>query len=161
MCYGPDDGGPTRPENVFTAVRAAFLFIPISVTYTLAAGSLADPIGSSPLVAAVQWLEHMMLGTAASAVAVISIAITGFMMLSGRVDLRRGATVIIGCFILFGAAGIAAGIEATAASRSVAADQAPGTVSEPPSQIFFMNPPSADRRGPPADPYAGAAVPAP
>ena len=32
------------------------------------------------------------------------------MMLTGRIDWRRGATVILGVFILFGAASIVAGI---------------------------------------------------
>ncbi len=36
------------------------------------------------------------------------------MMLSGRLNWRYGATVIVGCFILFGAATIVGGIRATA-----------------------------------------------
>ena len=35
-------------------------------------------------------------------VAVIAVALVGFMMLTGRINWRFGATVIIGCFILFG-----------------------------------------------------------
>lgn len=37
------------------------------------------------------------------------------MMLTGRVNWRHGAVVILGCFILFGAASIVAGIQSTAA----------------------------------------------
>jgi type IV secretion system protein VirB2 len=47
----------------------------------------------------------------ATSVAVIAIVGIGFGMLSGRIDLRRGATVIIGGFILFGASSIVAGLE--------------------------------------------------
>ena len=48
-------------------------------------------------------------------VAVIAVAMVGFMMLTGRLNWRFGATVIIGCFILFGAAAIVSGIQSTAA----------------------------------------------
>lgn len=73
-----------------------------------------DPNGSSPIVGAVQWLQGTLLGTVATVVAVIAIAIVGFMMLTGRMNWRYGATVILGCFILFGAASIVAGIQSTA-----------------------------------------------
>jgi type IV secretion system protein VirB2 len=45
---------------------------------------------------------------------VIAVASVGFMMLTGRMNWRYGAVVILGCFILFGAASIVAGIQATA-----------------------------------------------
>jgi type IV secretory pathway VirB2 component (pilin) len=38
----------------------------------------------------------------------------GFMMLNGRINWRMGATVVLGCFILFGAATIVGGIRAAA-----------------------------------------------
>ena len=47
-------------------------------------------------------------------VAVIAVASVGFLMLTGRINWRYGATVIVGCFILFGAASIVAGIQSTA-----------------------------------------------
>jgi type IV secretion system protein VirB2 len=78
------------------------------------AGSLADPQGSGVLVAAVRWLEGTLLGTIATVVAVIAVASVGFLMLTGRINWRYGATVILGCFILFGAASIVAGIQSTA-----------------------------------------------
>jgi len=37
-------------------------------------------------------------------VAVIAVASVGFLMLTGRINWRYGAVVILGCFILFGAA---------------------------------------------------------
>ena len=45
----------------------------------------------------------------------IAVAMVGFMMLTGRMNWRFGATVIIGCFILFGAGTIVAGIQSAAA----------------------------------------------
>ena len=75
----------------------------------------ADPQGSGPIVAALSWLQGTLLGNVATAVAVMAVAAVGFMMLTGRMNWRFGATVIIGCFILFGAASIVAGIQSAAA----------------------------------------------
>jgi type IV secretion system protein VirB2 len=76
--------------------------------------SSSDPAGSGPVVGALHWLQGTLLGTVATVVAVIAVASVGFMMLTGRMNWRYGATVIIGCFILFGAASIVGGIQSTA-----------------------------------------------
>ena len=76
--------------------------------------SNANPEGSGVIVRAVQWLQGTLLGTIATVVAVIAVASVGFLMLTGRINWRYGATVILGCFILFGAASIVAGIQSTA-----------------------------------------------
>jgi type IV secretion system protein VirB2 len=76
--------------------------------------SLTDPAGSGVIVSAVRWLEGTLLGTVATVVAVIAVATVGLLMLTGRINWRYGATVILGCFILFGAASIVAGIQSTA-----------------------------------------------
>ena len=76
--------------------------------------SMADPAGSGVIVSAVRWLEGTLLGTIATVVAVIAVASVGLLMLTGRINWRYGATVILGCFILFGAASIVAGIQSTA-----------------------------------------------
>ena len=75
----------------------------------------ADPQGSGPIVNALGWLQNTMLGSVATAVAVMAVAAVGFGMLTGRMNWRFGATVIIGVFILFGAASIVAGIQQVAA----------------------------------------------
>ena len=67
-----------------------------------------------------------MLGNVATAVAVIAVAMVGFMMLTGRMNWRFGATVIIGCFILFGAGAIVSGIQSTAAARAKRDGASPG-----------------------------------
>lgn len=74
----------------------------------------ADPAGSGVIVGAVQWLQGTLLGTVATVVAVIAVASVGLLMLTGRINWRYGATVILGCFILFGAASIVAGIQTSA-----------------------------------------------
>ena len=75
-----------------------------------------DPAGSGPIVAALGWLQGTLLGNVATAVAVMAVAAVGFMMLTGRMNWRFGATVIVGCFVLFGAGAIVSGIQGAAAS---------------------------------------------
>ncbi len=83
----------------------------VSSTAVYGQDAFADPAGSGVLVNAAQWIQGTLLGTFATVVAVIAIAVVGFMMLTGRINWRYGATVILGCFILFGAASIVAGIQ--------------------------------------------------
>ncbi|MDO7843131.1 TrbC/VirB2 family protein [Sphingomonas immobilis] len=86
----------------------------ITSTQAFAQESLSDPAGSGVIVSAVRWLQGTLLGTVATVVAIIAVAAVGLMMLTGRINWRYGATVIVGCFILFGAASIVAGIQSTA-----------------------------------------------
>jgi type IV secretory pathway VirB2 component (pilin) len=81
---------------------------------TAFAQAASDPQGSGPIVAALGWLQGTLLGNVATAVAVMAVAAVGFMMLTGRLNWRFGATVIIGCFILFGSSAIVAGIQQAA-----------------------------------------------
>jgi len=111
--------------------------------------------GSDAFVSAVEWLQQALLGSLATAIAVIAVASVGFLALSGRVDLRRGVTVILGCFVLFGAPGIVAGLQAAIASG---ADGATRRVAPPPPPAF-QPPPLQPTQARPYDPYAGAAVP--
>jgi type IV secretion system protein VirB2 len=94
----------------------------VKTTVALAAAAMpsaafaqANPQGSGPIVSALSWLQGTLLGNVATSVAVIAVAMVGFMMLTGRLNWRVGATVIIGCFILFGSAAIVSGIQSTAA----------------------------------------------
>jgi type IV secretion system protein VirB2 len=113
---------------------------------------LADPAGGGALLAAVSWVQGTLLGTVATSVAVVAIASIGLGMLTGRVDLRRGVTVSIGCFILFGASSIAAGLQGAARGDGFGA-------------VPYESPPLAAPATPvaisstPYDPYAGASVP--
>lgn len=77
--------------------------------------SYTDPAGSGALVSAVYWLQSTLLGSIATVVAVIAVATVGFMMFTGRINWRYGVTVVLGCFVLFGATSIVAGIQSTAA----------------------------------------------
>jgi len=96
-------------------MRLLSRFAAVSALFVPAAAHAQDPAGSGPIVAALAWMQGTLLGTVATAVAVMAVAAVGFMMLTGRMNWRFGATVIIGCFILFGAASIVGGIQQAAA----------------------------------------------
>lgn len=85
-------------------------FTLLSVPHAAFAMVAPDPEGSGVIIGALSWLQGALMGTVATVAAVIAIASVGFMMLTGRIDWRRGAIVILGCFVLFGAASIVAGI---------------------------------------------------
>ena len=90
--------------------------LPLLALSAPALAAQANPQGSGPIVAALAWMQGTLLGNVATAVAVIAVAMVGFMMLTGRMNWRFGATVIIGCFILFGAGTIGAGIQSAASA---------------------------------------------
>jgi type IV secretory pathway VirB2 component (pilin) len=115
------------------------------------AGSLADPPDSSAIVPAVEWVQNTLLGTVAVSAAAMAVAAVGFLMLSGRIEARRGLVTIVGCFILFGAPAIARGL------RSMVIDRDGTEMIE-----VAPAPPIAVPRSPSKpnvfDPYAGAAL---
>jgi type IV secretory pathway VirB2 component (pilin) len=111
---------------------------------------------SNPVLAASSWVEGALTGPVATSIAVLAIASIGLLMLGGRIDVRRSARVIIGCFIIFGASTIAAGVHwAITGGDSglpVAEIDAPPYYS-PAAPTMPHSVPAA------TDPYAGAAVP--
>lgn len=112
------------------------------------------PNEGSSLLAAAQWLEGLVQGPLAVMLAVLAVAATGLMMLSGRLAVRRGLVVTLGCFVMFGAPGIARGLLASATSFAGS--------TEPVSPMAEMAPPPLPEpqaaQSPVADPYAGASV---
>lgn len=94
-----------RQFGQFSALMG-LLAMPARASATVA----PDPEGSGAIIGALNWLQGTLLGTVATVAAVIAVASVGFLMLTGRIDWRRGAIVILGCFVLFGAASIVAGI---------------------------------------------------
>lgn len=104
---------PARASRRLVAIFAG-LVAALSPAFAQAQGLAQDPAGSGPIVAALGWLQGTLLGNVATAVAVMAVAAVGFMMLTGRLNWRFGATVIIGVFILFGAGAIVTGIQSAA-----------------------------------------------
>lgn len=101
------------------------------------------------LSAAIGWMTGTIVGSIATALCVIAIAAVGFLMLQGRLPVREGARVVLGCFVLLGAPVIAAAFMNLGQAGV-------GYTTPPPTAI-----PADQRAGlPPSnyDPYAGASV---
>lgn len=92
-------------------LAAAVATIVASPVFAQGAG---EPAGSSPINGALTWVQDTLLGNLATTAAVIAVAAVGFLMLTGRVEWKRGLIVVIGCFIIFGATAIVAGIRSVA-----------------------------------------------
>ena len=97
----------TEGPLVFAACLAA-------ASPALAQTAQSDPAGSGPILGALQWVQGTLLGNLATTAAVIAVAVVGLMMLTGRIEWRRGVTVVVGAFIVFGAVAIVAGMRSMA-----------------------------------------------
>ena len=76
-----------------------------------AALAQSNATGNDPITSALLWMQSILLGPIATTLAVMAVAGVGFMMLTGRMNWRYGATVIIGVFIIFGAPRLVATIQ--------------------------------------------------
>lgn len=97
-----------------SACRLVATAFALAAMPALAQAVSLDPQGSGPITGALAWIQGTLLGTVATTVAVIAVAAVGLLMLTGRMNWRFGATVVVGLFILFGAASIVGGIRAVA-----------------------------------------------
>ena len=104
----------SRPNRQTGPRSIAALLIALAASPAWAQSGQLDPAGSGVIFSAVNWLQGTLLGNVATGLAVIAVGATGLLMLTGRIDWRRGATVIVGCFIVFGAGAIVAGIRSAA-----------------------------------------------
>lgn len=100
---------------------------------------------------AAQWIAQLATGSIAEGAGTIAIAAVGFAMLAGRIDLRRGANVIIGCFILFAAPAMARTF-----MQWAGAGEADRTAAYEPASLPTT--PSGPPVAQPFDPYAGASL---
>jgi type IV secretory pathway VirB2 component (pilin) len=116
--------------------------------------SLAIPPESSVILPAAQWIEAVFLGSIATTIAIVAIASIGFGMLAGRINVRRGGTILLGCFILFGASTIADGLR-----RAVQSPDRLYSEAAPIAPPIFVRPARTDAADASYDPYAGASVP--
>lgn len=110
MTGGTKINMPRSVVLAFAMLVAAF----VSAHPALAQAVTLDPQGSGAITGALGWIQGTLLGSVATAVAVIAVASVGLMMLTGRMNWRFGATVVIGLFILFGASAIVGGIRTVA-----------------------------------------------
>ncbi len=117
-----------------------------------ARGSLFDAPVAPPIKAASAWVSGTLSGTLVTGVAVLAVALLGLALLHGRLLVREAVQAVLGCFVLFGAAAIAAGLLGGVSDEPEAVASAP--IADLPYQPEVPPPP------PPAqyDPYAGATV---
>ena len=124
----------------------------MNIGATILQASLTDPPQTSAIGSATSWVSDLLFGPPATIIAVIAIAWIGFAMLSGRIDIRRGLSVVLGCFLLFGARGMVEGMR-SAANRE---DTRSNASAPAPPSFARSQPPQNAANG--YDPYAGAAV---
>lgn len=108
------------------------------------------PQDSEPLSHAAGWLVTLITGELSLPLCTLAVAFIGFMILRGRLELRRSAAVVLGCFVLLGAPTIAGAFLrfGEAAARSA------GSGSNADANLGDRSPvPPADY-----DPYAGASM---
>jgi type IV secretion system protein VirB2 len=118
--------------------------------------SLIDAPSRGVVTSALTWIEGALFGGVATGIAVIAVASIGFGMLSGRISVKRGITILLGCFILFGASSLARGLRAFSEEDAQSYD-GPRQISAP---VFVKPDVSPQKPGENSyDPYAGAAVP--
>lgn len=109
-----------------------------------------DMVGGESLLIAVQWVEALLLGRVATAIAAISIAFIGYNMMAGRLAAKDALRIIAGCFILFGSPLIARGLIEAAQGSNEAAP--PAFADDSPPLPTPRIPP--DRSANPFDPYS-------
>ena len=103
----------------------------------------------TPPPSAAEWLQDFLLGAPATSIAMLAVAWVGLQMLDGRISVKRGVEVILGCFILFSAPALIAGLWGSTSDAVVPQFE--------PSPLPSSKPvPSTSA---PYDPYAGAAIP--
>lgn len=115
--------------------------------------TLSRPDGSNSVVDATHWIDGVLLGPIATSIAVVAVALLGFAMLIGRIDIRRALSVLLGCFLLFGARGIAEGLRTVGANG-----EAPPMSAGPPPPVYPNISKTHGNNSNAFDPYAGAAV---
>lgn len=111
--------------------------------------SLFAESDTGALSGAVDWMTGTLLGSAATGLCIIAIAVVGLMMLSGRLALREGARVVLGCFVLLSAPTLAIALRELASGGEV---KAPVEIAAP------ALPPRPPQPTSTYDPYAGASM---
>lgn len=114
---------------------------------TIPQGSLASAPPESAISAATDWVNSLLFGPFATAIGIIAIASIGLALMLGRVEIKRSIWAVFGCFLIFGARGIAIGLISYTTHTETQNMSAQGT-NQPTFTLNAYN----------YDPYAGAAI---
>lgn len=116
------------------------------------AASLFDRPAGAVLGSASEWTQGTLGGTLATALCVIAVAMLGLLLLAGRLHVRRGVEVVLGCFLLLGAGSLAALLQETADGTVETGRSGREVVVTPAQELREPLPPAS------YDPYAGASL---
>lgn len=72
--------------------------------------SLFEPSAASPMATSVSWINSVLFSEIALGICVLAVAFLGVLMLTGRLPLRGGVRVLLGCFVVLGAPVIASSL---------------------------------------------------
>jgi len=103
-----------------------------------------------PIPNAIDWIAGTLIGSLALTLCVLAVAYVGLLMLTGRLAVRAGLRVVIGCFVLLGAPLIASALVGFGQVQSNMPQPVPTTLASEDSRPEL--PPSD------YDPYAGASL---
>lgn len=126
--------------------------------YRACAGACVLITHMTPLEGSANWLIGLTTGQIAIVLANLAVAIFGLGMLSGRLEIRKGFYVIVGCFLLLGSATIASTlVGALPANENLPYREAPyESLPSTRAPLDFETPSRpVTRRGNPFDPYSG------
>ncbi len=112
--------------------------------------TISSPYAGS-FASAILWVESLLTGLIGNTIACVAIAMIGLSMLQGRLAVRCGLQVILGCFILFGAPYIARNLMPALTPQAIV----PIAIPVPISPVTAATSPAPAS----SDPYAGASVP--
>jgi type IV secretory pathway VirB2 component (pilin) len=118
----------------------------------IASQSLFDEPSLPVAEGTADWITGLLTGPVATSLCVIAVAVLGMMLLTGRIPIRQGLQVVLGCFLLLGASTIAAGLQAFGDG---ARGQEAGEVVIVPQDDLARRRPLPPAR---YDPYAGASL---
>jgi type IV secretory pathway VirB2 component (pilin) len=110
--------------------------------------------GSGSIGGAADFVTSLLTGSLAMGLATLAVAGVGFAMLTGRLELRRGAAVILGCFVMLGAPALARGIVGLGGEAGPPPPPPVAAAPSPPATL----PLEAKEIQKSADPYAGASL---
>ncbi len=111
--------------------------------------SLFDAPREAVISTGSDWMTGLIGGSLAVSLCVIAMGILGMLILTGRLHLRRGAQVVLGCFLLLGSAMLARGMVGLGEGGDAAGAE---TVLPPPQPSATPLPPATEDR------YSGASL---
>jgi TrbC/VIRB2 pilin len=106
--------------------------------------------------AATHWFTALLTGPLVTSLLIVAVAAFGIGLLLGRLSLRRGMEVVVGCFVLAGAAEISGAMMDRAPVAAIPAlPSVSASLDEKPLAPLGPDPVPIAAYGNPFDPYAG------